>query len=301
MVAIGTTTPMGTYSGNSVKQSKFTPWKTADTVAAAPTAPPPLTYEQLVEKQSNAGRDIALGQVAANRPTEITPYGSKTWSLRSGADPNNPQVGDWISTEQLNAQQQQLLDAGTARAGMFGDLATSALGELSATGLNTGFDRRAVEDALFKNLTRNYGEQFGRQEATLRDRLVNQGLDENSEAFRRQVEDFDTFRQGAYDDATSRAVFGAGDAAIQDQQIIGGGLMNIGNLSQMAGATVPKYAGMVPMGNWGAPDYLGARTAQDTAENNAASISASKSNAKREANAGIFGSALGFAGGLLGF
>ena len=257
--------------------------------AAAAAAAAGSTYEALARAQSEAGKNIALVQGALNRPTEVNPYSNKTWKLRDGADINNPQAGDWIVTETLNAPQQQLLNNSVARAGEFGTLASRGLAGLTANGLDTGFDRRATEDALYRDATRYFGERFQNDEAAIRDRLVNQGLDENSAAFGRQVADFTREKNNAYATAADNAIFRGGDAAIQNQQILRGGLANISDLHTLSQPTVPQLTQNTPVGNWAVPDLLGAKSAQDTANANAASLAASKSNG----NKSMFGNLLG--------
>ena len=76
------------------------------------SAPPP-DYRAQAEAQGQENRNTAQYNNNANRANQITPYGSSTWTLRDGADPKNPQPGDYIQTTTLAPGQQRLLDTNT--------------------------------------------------------------------------------------------------------------------------------------------------------------------------------------------
>ena len=75
-------------------------------------APPPPDYEAAAIAQGAAERDTAQYNNAANRVDQVGPQGSSTWSMRPGADPNNPQPGDYTQTTTLSADQQRQYDEG---------------------------------------------------------------------------------------------------------------------------------------------------------------------------------------------
>lgn len=189
-----------------------------------PDAP---NYTNLANQTAQASRDATLLQSGLNRPTEINPYGSRQWALREGADPNNPQAGDWVVLDSLSGDQQGILDSreniqlgmGTAAQG-----GVERLQDMMGTGLNTSglparstaaipdsenafsADRQRVEDATYGRMTRLYDQQFGENEDALRNRLSNSGLMEGSEAYDKAVRDFTDQKNTAYTDAASRAV-----------------------------------------------------------------------------------------------
>lgn len=189
-----------------------------------PDAP---NYTRLAEQTAAANREATFLQTGLNRPTEINPYGSRQWALRPGADPNNPQPGDWVVADTLSPNQQGLLETresvqqgmGTAAQG-----GTERLQEMMRTGVNTSNlpqrsteaipgseqafsdDRRRMEDATYGRMTRFYDQQFGEDEAALRNRLSNSGLMEGSEAYDKALRDFGQNKEAAYSDAAARAV-----------------------------------------------------------------------------------------------
>ena len=201
--------------------------------SSAPKAP---DYAAAAEAQGEANLESAQYTSAINRPDEFSTEGSRTWSLKPGADPDNPQPGDWIVNTALSPEQQGLYDQEIQNKQYLGNLATQGLGAVTdllgtpfdASGLpaapTTGFegftlpdsesafsaDRKRVEDALYQKATQYYDPRFAQEEATMRNRLVNQGLDENSEAFRRQMDQFSQNKNSAYEGAVNSSIAAGG-------------------------------------------------------------------------------------------
>lgn len=75
------------------------------------SAPPAPDFAGLAREQGKVNRDTALFNANLNRVTQSGPQGSQTWSLRPGADPNNPQPGDYIQTTTLSPGAQAQFDA----------------------------------------------------------------------------------------------------------------------------------------------------------------------------------------------
>lgn len=71
-------------------------------------APPAPDYAAAARAQGAADKAVAQYQTAMDRPTQVSPDGKVTWSLRPGADPNNPRAGDWIQTTSLSGGQQAI-------------------------------------------------------------------------------------------------------------------------------------------------------------------------------------------------
>lgn len=76
-----------------------------------PSAPPPPDYAGAAAAQGEANKDTAMFNAGINRPNEQNQYGARTWTLRPGADPKNPQPGDYVLSTELNGTQQGLLDS----------------------------------------------------------------------------------------------------------------------------------------------------------------------------------------------
>lgn len=202
-------------------------------------APPPSPdLNQVAQTQGAADIKNTMLSGALNRPTQITPYGQQTWSLRPGADPSNPQPGDWVSTQSLSQPQQNLMETNTAVSQGLADtslnnltdvkstfahpLDTSGLPAAPTVDLPTSLqafqgDRQRAEDALYKNQTQYYDQRFARDEASKKSELVNSGLNEGSEAYKNAMADFNQNKNQAYSTATNNAV--SGGAQYQGQEL----------------------------------------------------------------------------------
>lgn len=188
-------------------------------------APKTPDYTGAAREEARGNLDLAKWSTNTNRPNQTTPYGSQTWALRPGADPNNPQPGDWQLSTTLSGGQQELLDQDTALKKMLGGLATgvgasSSLGTaFDASGLGSAPDysklntyttdlagaRQNASDAVYNELTKRYDDRFTRDEDALRTRLVNQGLQEGSEAWNSAYKDFQNTKSDAYGSAANQA------------------------------------------------------------------------------------------------
>jgi len=170
---------------------------------------PNFDANSAIQQQTQANQDTALFNANLNRPNQVTPYGSSTWSLKPGADPKNPQPGDWIQTTSLSPNQQQLLTSDEQlKLGLNGS-AQSALGRVNST-LNspldlsgapalgqvsnfTGADRQRIEDALMARL--NPG--FAQDEEAMRSRVLNTGFELGSEGAMREQSRLDRAKNDA--------------------------------------------------------------------------------------------------------
>jgi len=150
-------------------------------------------------------KGAAIATANANKYNTSGPYGSGTWTLRPGADPTNPQAGDWTQTTTLSTEQQQLYDQNAANKLAAGGALTGMVGDLG--------DRQSVADALYGRATQYMGQQFGDQEAALNTQLQNQGLTQGSEAYERAMRNFMQTRNQAYEGAANSAVINADTAS----------------------------------------------------------------------------------------
>lgn len=206
------------------------------------SAPATPDYVGAANATAAGNKEAALATGAMNRPTQISPTGSTTWSLKPGADANNPQPGDWIQTTSLTEPQQKLLDANNqnqlALAGLTSQGVQSASGVVGskfdtsnlpakAGDINTSpnqylAERQQVQDALYRRGTQYYDDRYGKQEAALKAELANKGLTEGTEAYRNAMTQFNQDRNTAYADATDRAIAAGG----QEQSRIQSDLIN---------------------------------------------------------------------------
>jgi hypothetical protein len=201
----------------------------------APAAPDPVAT---ANAQSEANRDTAGFNNTVNNPNQVTPYGSVTWS---GGDPNYAnQRPTQTVTESENqralrdAQERAGISLGNLGAdqadrvgGILGEnYTTRRFDPNAATGgrldianaLGGNFDNTrydpttalgdfggAVENDTFNLATQGMDRAFGRSEESLRSQLANKGITEDSDAFRSEMEAFNTGKGNAFADARLNA------------------------------------------------------------------------------------------------
>lgn len=158
------------------------------------------------DKAPTAPDMIKLAQMTSNsnKITDGSVYGNVGWTLRPGADPNNPQAGDWTRSSTLSSGQQSLYDQGVAN-----KLATGQAVEGMASDLG---NTQTVADALYGRATQFLQPQFDRDQASLETQLQNQGLTAGSEAYGNALGDFNRNKSQTYESAAFDAIRGA-DAA----------------------------------------------------------------------------------------
>ena len=96
-------------------------------------APPAPDYAAAAVAQGQANKDTAKFNAGANRVTQIAPQGTSTWTIRPGADLDNPQPGDYIQTTQLSPEQQSIYDQTAAIDNALLGTASRQLGRVDAT------------------------------------------------------------------------------------------------------------------------------------------------------------------------
>lgn len=127
--------------------------------------------------------------------------------------------GSAAQLQGMAGQAQQLTNQSSQVAGNAGGLANSQIDRLkNLYGQEFNYDklgamptasdatRKAVEDAYYKSATSRLDPQFQQQEAEMRSRLANQGLTEGSEAYNRELQQFNMGRTDAYGAATNSAI-----------------------------------------------------------------------------------------------
>lgn len=122
-------------------------------------APPPPDYAAAATAQGAANVEAAQTTAALNRPTQIDSNGSQEWSLKPGADPKNPQPGDWIVNTKLNATQQALKDQQDRLSGQYAGMAEGVLGTIGKT-MSEKFDTSGLPQA--QQLNNSNLQEFGK-------------------------------------------------------------------------------------------------------------------------------------------
>ena len=76
---------------------------------STPKAP---DYAAAAQEQAKSSKEVTEQQTWANRPDQVTPWGTETWSNEMVWDPATQQnINKWTQNTQLNDQSQQALDA----------------------------------------------------------------------------------------------------------------------------------------------------------------------------------------------
>lgn len=216
-----------------------------------PSAPPPPDYAALARQQGVESRDTAVYNSAINRVDQLGPNGSTTWSIRPGADPQNPKPGDYIQTTALSPQQQQIQDAqfginknflDTAQTGlgrvsdaMASKFDTSGLpnptvtgqpqvGSVATTPLQMGLSRSGLPELtggtdasrarVEQALMSRINPELDRQQSSLDTRLLNSGIEKGSAGWDREQQNFGQQRNDALMQVIQAG--GAEDSRISD-------------------------------------------------------------------------------------
>lgn len=194
----------------------------ASAVGARPGSGPTFDAAGAAQAQGDANRDASWFDAVLNRPDQVTPWGSSTWSLKEGADPKNPKPGDWVNNVALDPAQQKLLEGQNALSQGYNDTAQGMLGRVQAGydqpfdisgipgmpdfgAINTDADRARIEEALLARLE----PQLARDEESLRSRLVNTGFEAGSAGTEIEMDRFGR----AKNDARLSAIIQAGSEA----------------------------------------------------------------------------------------
>lgn len=188
----------------------------------------------------------AIATANSNKFNTSGPYGTGTWTLRPGADPNNPQAGDWMQTTTLSNGQQSLYDQGVKNKLAAALAGYSMIGDLG--------DQKTTADALYSKATQYMGQQFGDQQAALETQLQNQGLTQGSDAYEKAMRNFMQTRNQAYEGAASNAIINADTA--QNNAV-----SRLASILASTKETAPTSAGL-----GGGVDLAGAQQAQYQAD-----------------------------------
>lgn len=216
------------------------------------SAPDPPDYRAAAEETAESSKWNTQYQTSANRPTQITPWGTVSWNVE-GQDTNRPM---WTQEVTLSGPQQAALDAQMALQSGRSDLALSLMsraedefgdqmdwsqfdpmgtapqaervtgGDYDPRQLQTGLDfssaydvgdpefyRSSAEDALYGKAADRLDARFGRKANDLEVKLRNQGLRPGDEAYDRAMTEFSEVENDAYQRAIYDSIIGSGSEA----------------------------------------------------------------------------------------
>jgi|ERR1044072_635799 DNA-binding transcriptional MerR regulator len=204
---------------------------------SAPAAP---DYTGAAEAQAASSREVTEQQTWANRPNQITPFGTQSWQSTPTVDPTTGQtLNRWTQTTTLDPDAQAALDAQqrlqAQRSGLAGSMYDRVASEYGAAppdyskyealggtpqamtfGGGAKYSQDA-EDALMGRFESRNAKQFEQASAAKRTQLYNMGLKEGDEAFDRAMEEEANRQTDARQQAMYGATIGAGQEAARMQ------------------------------------------------------------------------------------
>jgi Chaperone of endosialidase len=178
--------------------------------------------QQLAEYAAQQNQEFARNQTKANRANQVNQDGSLTWT-HTGDDPD----AGWTQTQSLNAGGQALYDKNQAMSSKYADAASAGFDKVKDMLSNPNLDmsdprlsmsdprlsmdnipKRAIDvgqtaqDAIMARLN----PQFKNQEADLQTRMANQGITLGSDAYSREMNQFQSGRNDAMSQAALQGI-----------------------------------------------------------------------------------------------
>ena len=225
---------------------------------SAPDAP---DYRGAAMEQSEASEDITRQQTYANRPTQMTPWGTISWDTGSIIDPaSGNRVTQWTQNLDLTPESQQALDyqqditlGRSALANTLLDRAQQEFGaefdwesipELSSLEYSPDELRQRAETAAYESATSRLDPMWDERGQAVEIKLRNQGLRPGMEAYDKAMANFERGGTDAYSQAERQAVGTGRQEAAQlfGQQMQGSAFAN--TLRQQAIAEEMQKRGM---------------------------------------------------------
>jgi hypothetical protein len=205
-----------------------------------PAAPDP---QVTAAAQTKSNIDTANANANLNRVDQVTPWGSQTYSQ----GPRNPDgTSQWTQTTTLDPAQQKLLDSSNRMSQSMSDIGEGQLGRVSnsmaqplsyngapqqATNVSYGRiqddvnmkdvpkliggealdrDLQTQRDSLYRQQTAFMDPQWKQDQSDLENKLVQQGVMQNSDAWNRATGDFSRNKEFAYNNARESSITGGG-------------------------------------------------------------------------------------------
>lgn len=224
-----------------------------------PAAPDP---KETAAAQSQMNRETAITQYGLNATNQNTPQGSLSYQ----------QIGTWAdgtprfeATTSYSPTEQGIYQSGAQTRQNLGNIGVNQSAKIGSL-LNTPFDIDAARDNKISNIQKGFLDpQWQEQQAALETQLINKGIRPGSEQYQREMRDFSTNRQRAYDQSYLDAYKTAeGSALTERNQPINeiSALMSGSQVSNPAYQSTPS-PGVAPT------DYIGA-VGQNLAQQNLA-------------------------------
>jgi hypothetical protein len=200
-------------------------------------------YEAAAEAQGQSSKEVTNMQTWANRPNQVTPWGSTTWDASATRDPATGQpITQWTQNTSLTPEGQKALDDQFAITGGRSDLARQLLprageefgqemdwskygdfqqgpqagtlrGSLGPEATQVNPSERYYDeagDALMNQFNARMEPKFARDTAALETQLRNRGFNPGDAGYDQALEDMRTSQNDAYSNAAFQATQLAG-------------------------------------------------------------------------------------------
>lgn len=172
---------------------------------SGPSAPDPAAT---AAAQSAANKEAVTESAKVNQINQNSPYGSVSYSGEIGS-PNRTQTTTLSGSgqRQLDQQNQVAEGLGNKALDIYGQLPTDKFSYDGFQQVPTDYNalRQQASEKVYGDLTHNLNRDFDRSDETLRSKLAAQGLSQDSEAFKREMEAASDSKNTALSNASLQA------------------------------------------------------------------------------------------------
>lgn len=215
----------------------------------SPSPPPAPDYAAAARAQGGASLQAAIANNLMNRPTEVTPYGTRSWSQNGtvtipGAEGNAAvDVPTYTSSINLTPTGQQLLDYQNQAALNYGNAAVQGLNRVNQS-FAQPLDEQGIQDLqdrAYAAQTSRLDPQFQTSQAQLENKLRNQGLTPGGEAWDNEMRVFNQGKNDAYTQARLAAASQAPALLQQELAIRNQPLSEVNALRTGSQPSIPQF------------------------------------------------------------
>lgn len=162
----------------------------------SPQYPTPPDPKETAAAQTQMNKDTAITQYGLAATNQKTPYGSLTYNQIGKWDDGTPR---YESVTELSPQQQGLFNLGNQTQQNLGQIGVNQSAKIGGI-LDTPFNIEAGRAGKLTDMNKTFLDpQWNEQEERQRTRLLNSGVRPGTEAYDREMRNFSTNKQRAYD------------------------------------------------------------------------------------------------------
>ena len=224
----------------------------------AKTSAPAPDYKSAAEEQAKSSAETTNMQNYANRPNQVTPFGSQTWDSNAIIDPATGQhVTQWTQNTTLDPKSQAALDAQLALTQGRSEQGANMMGrvqsefgtpmdwtQFSPTGAAVGGGSAYSEkagNAVADQFNQRMEPKFERDTQAMETQLRNQGLKPGDEAYDQQMKQNSQNINDARQQMADQAMLASGNEASRMQGLdIGAGSYNTQQRQQQIAEAMQK-------------------------------------------------------------